>query len=116
MKQNSVGFSPGGQLAMFLAKYNPEIAALAESVLIKMRERLPGYLELVYDNYNALAIGFGPTPRASDALFSVAVYPRWVSLFSLMPGDCAIREKSSKATGHERVTSCSWTPPASTIR
>ena len=32
---------------------------------------------------NALAIGFGPTERASEAIFSIAVFPRWVSLFFL---------------------------------
>jgi hypothetical protein len=37
----------------------------------------------VYDNYNALAIGFGPSEKASEAIFSIAVYPRWVSLFFL---------------------------------
>jgi hypothetical protein len=45
-----------------------------------MRERLPGAIELVYDNYNALAIGYGPTERASEAIFSIAVYPRSVGL------------------------------------
>jgi len=48
-----------------------------------MRARLPGAVELVYDNYNALVIGFGPTERASDAVFSIALYPRWVNLFFL---------------------------------
>ena len=48
-----------------------------------MRARLPGAIELVYDNYNALAVGFGPTERASDAIFSIALFPRWVSLFFL---------------------------------
>ena len=46
-----------------------------------MRALLPGAVELVYDNYNALAIGFGPNERTSEAIFSIAVYPRWVSLF-----------------------------------
>src|SRR5262245_31588094 len=45
-----------------------------------MRERLPGAVELVYDNYNALVIGFGPTERPSQAIFSVVVFPRWVTL------------------------------------
>jgi hypothetical protein len=31
-----------------------------------MRKLAPGALELVYDNYNALAIGFSPTERAGD--------------------------------------------------
>ena len=48
-----------------------------------MRIRYPTALELVYDNYNALAIGFSPTERASDGIFSIAVYPKWVSLFLL---------------------------------
>jgi hypothetical protein len=71
----------GQELEGFLSKYTPEIASLARKILAKMRTRLPGAIELVYDNYNALAIGFGPTERASEAIFSIAVFPRWVSLF-----------------------------------
>jgi hypothetical protein len=71
------------QLEAFLDKYEPEIAALARAALMKMQARLPGAQRLVYDNYNALAIGFGPSERASEAIFSIAVYPRWVSLFFL---------------------------------
>ncbi len=69
------------QLAEFLAKYSTEIAALARAVLRKMRARLPGAVEIVYDNYNALVVGFGPTERASEAIFSIALYPRWINLF-----------------------------------
>ena len=57
--------SPEKQLEAFLAKYSPEIRALASKALTKMRARLPGAFELVYDNYNALAIGFSPTERTS---------------------------------------------------
>jgi hypothetical protein len=71
------------QLASFLAKFTPQVAELAEAVLNKMRRRYPTALELVYDNYNALAIGFCPTERASDGIFSIALYPKWVSLFFL---------------------------------
>jgi hypothetical protein len=71
------------QLDRFIARYSPEVARLARQVLAGMRRRLPGATELVYDNYNALAIGFGPSDRSSDAVFSVALYPRWVSLFFL---------------------------------
>jgi hypothetical protein len=46
-----------------------------------LRKRLPGAFDLVYDNYNALAVAFSPTERSSAALLSIAVYPRWVSLF-----------------------------------
>src|SRR6202012_5382730 len=48
-----------------------------------MRKLYPTAIELVYDNYNALAIGFGPSDKASEVIFSIAVYPRWVSLFFL---------------------------------
>jgi hypothetical protein len=90
---------PEEQLASFLAKFNPEIAALAEAVLVKMRSRYPTALELVYDNYNALAIGFGPTERASDAIFSIAVYPRWVSLFFLQAKGLGDPDKLLKGNG-----------------
>src|SRR5580704_17678412 len=69
------------QLAGFIAKFTPEIAALAKALLVKMRKRYPTALELVYDSHNGLVIGFGPTERASDAVFSIALYPRWANLF-----------------------------------
>lgn len=72
---------PKAQLAGFLAKFTPEVAAQAEATLNLMRRRYPLANELVYDNYNALAIGFCPTERTSDVIFSIAVYPRWVTLF-----------------------------------
>ena len=75
--------SPEQQLASFLAKFTDEIAALAEAILGEMRRLYPTALELVYDNYNALAIGFSPTERPSEAIFSIALFPRWVSLFFL---------------------------------
>ncbi len=35
--------------------------------------------ELIYDNYNALAIGFGPGETASDVFCSIAVYSMHVN-------------------------------------
>ena len=75
--------TPARQLASFLAKFEPSVAASARAALSRLRKRLPGATEIVYDNYNALAIGFGPGDKASEAIFSIAVYPRWVSLFFL---------------------------------
>ena len=72
---------PRKQLDGFIAKYDPSIAAAARQILAAMRKRLPGALELVYDNYNALAVGFGPSEKVSDVVFSIALYPRWISLF-----------------------------------
>jgi hypothetical protein len=68
------------QLERFLDAYTPEIAAFARVALAKMRKRLPPAVEMVYDNYNALVCGFGPTERASEAVFSIVMFPKYVSL------------------------------------
>jgi hypothetical protein len=77
------GASAPKQLTGFMKKYDPALVALAKAALARMRKRVPGAMELVYDNYNALVIGFGPTERASEAVLSIALYPRWVNLFFL---------------------------------
>jgi len=77
--------SPEEQLDGFIAKFTPDVAEIAHAAFAKLRKRLPGAIVMVYDNYNALAIGFGPTDRASEAICSLALFPRWVS-FLLMQG------------------------------
>ena len=72
---------PQQQLDSFIDKFTPDIAKLARTILEKMRKQYPTALQLVYDNYNALAIGFSPSERVSEVIFSIALYPRWVSLF-----------------------------------
>lgn len=73
--------TPKARLDSFLAKFTPETAKSAKAALGAMRRRCPGAIELVYDNYNALAVGFADGERAKDAWFSIAVFPRWTSLF-----------------------------------
>jgi hypothetical protein len=73
--------STEAQLDSFLARFSPEVEAQARAALDRMRARLPGAVQLVYDNYNALAIAFGADDKRSGIVFSIAVYPRWVSLF-----------------------------------
>ncbi len=75
--------TPARQWADFLSKYDPAIAARAKAAVARMRKSVPGAVELVYDNYNALVVGFGPSERASEAVLSIALYPRWVTLFFL---------------------------------
>jgi hypothetical protein len=91
--------SPAQRLKGFIERYEPAVGAAARSALATLRKRLPGATELVYDNYNALAIGFGPTERASDAIFSIAVYPRWVSLFFLQGATLSDPRKLLKGSG-----------------
>ena len=88
----------------FIDRFTPEIATLARACLKKMRTKLPGAVQLVYDNYNALVIGFGPSERASDAIFSIALYPRWVTLFFLqgagLPDPSKLLKGSGKVVRH----------------
>jgi hypothetical protein len=72
--------SPQTQLTGFIAKFTPEIAALIKTVRARMRRRLPHAHELVYDNYNFFVIGYGPTERPSEAIFSIAAHARGVAL------------------------------------
>jgi hypothetical protein len=74
------------QLESFIKKFTPEVAAAARQALARARALVPGAVEMVYDNYNALAIGFGPTERASEAVLSIAVFPKWVTLCFLQNG------------------------------
>ena len=97
------------QLHGFLAKYDPEIGRIARKCREKLRKRLVGAIELVYDNYNALVFGFGPTDRASDAIFSIALYPRYVSMFFLqgagLPDPTKCLEGSGNVVRHIRLGS-----------
>ncbi|MBY0583068.1 MAG: DUF1801 domain-containing protein [Sphingomonas sp.] len=68
------------QLDGFIDKFTPDVAALTRALLARARAQLPGATIPVYDNYNALAIGFGATDRVKDVIFSLAVMPRWVTL------------------------------------
>src|SRR5436190_532195 len=72
--------SPAKQLAGFVTKYDPAVGTLARATRVALRKRLPTAIELVYDNYQFLAIGFSATERASDCLVSLAISPKGVAL------------------------------------
>jgi hypothetical protein len=78
--------SPKSQLEGFISKYSPGVAADGRATLGKLRRLVPGAVELVYDNYNWLVVGFGPTERASEAVLSVVFTPRWITLCFLQNG------------------------------
>jgi hypothetical protein len=69
------------QLESFIEKFTPEVAALIRDCRAALRARLPAAIELVYDNYNALAIGFGSSERTSDVVVSLACYARGALLY-----------------------------------
>jgi hypothetical protein len=72
--------SAAKQFAGFLAEFTPDVAATARAALQKLRKQVPPAIELVYDNYNGLVVGFGPSMRASEAVFSIAIFPTHVTL------------------------------------
>ncbi|MES2045314.1 MAG: hypothetical protein V4475_15685 [Pseudomonadota bacterium] len=69
------------RIAAFIDRFTPQVAACAHSCRAALRARLPAAFELVYDNYQALAIGYGSSERQKDIVLSLALYPRVVRLF-----------------------------------
>src|ERR671920_2627073 len=72
--------SAARQVASFVAKFDPANAKLIRACRAAMRRRLPTAHELVYDNYNFLAIGYSASERASDCVVSLAAGSNGVSL------------------------------------
>jgi hypothetical protein len=91
--------TPRQQLAGFLERYTPDVRRLATASLAKLRNRLPGGVEFVYDNYNALVIGFGPTEHPSDAILSMAFYPRYANLYFLFGAELPDPERRLSGNG-----------------
>lgn len=94
-----------------IAKYSPEIASQLRSARKVVSGYFPTGFELVYDNYNALAIGYGPSDRAGQVVVSVAAYPKWVTLFFLNGKGLPDPEKLLQGKG-SRVRSIRLSPPA----
>src|ERR1039458_2632541 len=72
--------SPAAQLAGFIAKFDPSVAAVIRSCLGALRKRFAAAVELVSDNYNFFVIGFSATERPSDCIVSLAANAKGVGL------------------------------------
>ncbi|MEO9131033.1 MAG: hypothetical protein ABI240_07480 [Sphingomonas sp.] len=100
--------TPEQQLDQFIDRFSPEVAANARAALAMVAARLPGAVRLVYDNYNALAIGFGPNEHARKIVCSIALYPRWASLFLIngpsLPDPEGLLEGSGRTMRHVKLT------------
>ena len=93
--------SPSKQLAGFLDRFSPAIVKVAKAARAKFRTRLPGAVEMVYDNFNALVIGYSPTDRPSDAIVSLGLYPRWVNLYFLQGAHLADPQRLLTGSGNQ---------------
>ena len=98
------------QFEGFLSKYEPGVAAEAKKSLAKLRKLIPNAIEMVYDNYNALVVGFCPGMRPSEAILSIAVMPEWVSLCFLQGAKLPDPEKSYKRKCQETYLSVGSVP------
>jgi hypothetical protein len=87
------------QLESLLTKYDPEVATFARRALAKMRKLVPGAIEMVYDNYNWLVIGFSPTERPSEAIFSLVLPPGRVTLCFLQGAGVSDPAKRLRGSG-----------------
>ena len=73
--------APAAQLATLVAQYSPEIARVFAAVRRKVHGFVPRGYELLFENYNALGVGYGAGQKASDVIVSIVAYPRWITLF-----------------------------------
>ena len=84
-----------------MAKYTPALARSAKAMLRKMRKRLPGAVEMVYDNWNGLVIGFGPSERPSEAVLSLLLLPEHVTLCFLQGAKLRDPKKLLRGGGNQ---------------
>ena len=99
--------SPEQQLESFIEKFEPNEQSLIRGCRKALRQRLPGAYELVYDNYNFLVIGYGPTERPSDAVLSLAARAGGLGLCFIrgvgLPDPAGILQGSGKQTRFIRL-------------
>ena len=88
-------------LKTFIAKFDPANQKLIRGVRAAMRKRFPTANELVYDNYNFFVIGYGPSDRTSDCVFSIAAAANGVRLFLLQGAKLKDKHKILEGAGKQ---------------
>jgi hypothetical protein len=78
--------SAESELTGFTEKFAPELQDQIRRARASLARRFPDAVQMVYDNYNFLVIGFGPTSRPSDAIVSLAASRAGVNLCFLQRG------------------------------
>jgi len=89
------------QLTTFIDKFEPAHRTLIRSVRRALRRRMPTAYELAYDNYNFFVIGYSPTERPSDAVFSIAAGANGVSLCFLQGASLRDPRKILQGSGKQ---------------
>ena len=71
---------PPRALLGFLKPYDQAIRDLALAVRTFVLQDMTPCYEYIYDAYNAVALGYGPTDRYQDGVCHIAVYAKHVNL------------------------------------
>jgi hypothetical protein len=71
---------PTPDLIKFLRPFPEAVKATALGLRSFVLSQVPMSYELIYDNYNALAIGYSVSERVGDVFCSIAVYSKYVNL------------------------------------
>jgi hypothetical protein len=91
---------PERQLSEFIEKFTPDMGKLIRAARAKMRRLMPQALELVYDNYNFFVIGYGPSEKAGEAIFSLAAQAKGLSLCFLQGAKLPDPHKLLRGSGN----------------
>jgi hypothetical protein len=89
------------RLKGFIDKFDPPAQKLIRAVRKSMRARLPTAHELVYDNYNFFVIGYSPTLRPSDSIFSICAAANGVGLCFVNGAKLSDRKKVLQGSGKQ---------------
>jgi len=81
-----MGVRDTSDLEKFLEPFDDHIADLALWLRKFIWKLYPKCNELIYDNYNALAVGWSPTMKMNDIFCSIAVYSNEIMHFGFYWG------------------------------
>jgi len=71
---------PPKQLLQFLKPFDSSVRKLALDLRARVLKELAPCYESIWDAYNAVALGYGPTGRLKDDVCHIAVYAKHVNL------------------------------------
>lgn len=105
---------PNPQLQQFLSPYPKHVQQLTLDLRDFLTELVPEANELIWDNYNAVAMAYSKSEKLKDAFCHIAVYAKYVNFgfnrgAELSPSSIRL-EGTGKLIRHLKVTSLSTFP------
>jgi Domain of unknown function (DU1801) len=104
-------FRPPRALLGFLKPYDRAIRDLALDVRAFVLADMTPCYEYIYDAYNAVALGYGPTDRYQDGVCHIAVYATHVNLGfnqgATLDDPKGLLQGTGKAVRHITITAAS---------